>query len=131
MGHSFVITGVFIALFALLQVPFTVVVGLRRLRTGILFADGGDVRLLRLMRAHGNFTETVPITLLAMAAAEARGAPGWLLVTGGGVLLLGRSVHYASLLRGTGDGLDRAAGMVLTFLVLGGFGLYSLLLASW
>jgi uncharacterized protein len=67
------VTAGFVAIFALIQVPLTVMVGFRRVQTGIHFFDGGDLVLLRRMRAHANFTETVPITLLAMAAAELSG----------------------------------------------------------
>jgi uncharacterized membrane protein YecN with MAPEG domain len=79
---------------------------------------------MRRMRAHGNFTETVPITLLAMAAAELAGAPRWLLWGGGAVLLAGRSLHLATLVR-AGWGIGRAFGMILTFVPMGGFGLFA------
>lgn len=116
----------FAGLFALLQIPITVAVGLRRLRTDIHFLDGGDARLTRLMRAHGNFTETVPISLLAMAAAELRGAPTWLVVTGGCLLLLGRALHYTTILR-SGFGHGRAVGMVFTFVSMASFGGFAVL----
>jgi len=79
----------FIGLFAVMQVPITVTVGYRRLQTRIAFFDGGDRTLLRRLRAHGNFTETVPSSLLAMTGAELTGAPPWLLWSGGAALLAG------------------------------------------
>ena len=69
------VTILFVALFALVQIPVTMAVGFRRAKTGIQFMDGGDRVLLKRMRAHGNFTETVPMALFAMAAAELSGAP--------------------------------------------------------
>jgi hypothetical protein len=84
-------TILFIGIFTLIQIPLTVMVGFRRVQTGIPFMDGGDQALLRRMRAHANYTETVPIVLLAMAAAEVAQAPQWLLWTGGVSLLTGRS----------------------------------------
>lgn len=107
------VTIVFVAVFALIQIPMTVAVGLRRLQTDVQFMDGGDSVLLQRMRAHGNFTETVPIALLAMAAAELAGAPHVLLWSGGTALLLGRLVHYATIVT-TGFGIGRAIGMLLT-----------------
>ena len=98
------VTIVFVAVFALIQIPMTVAVGLRRLQTDVQFLDGGDNVLLQRMRAHGNFTETVPIALLAMAAAELAGAPHALLWAGGTALLLGRLVHYATIVT-TGFGI--------------------------
>lgn len=115
------ITVLFIGLFALLQVPLTVLVGYRRVQTDIQFFDGGDLVLLRRMRAHGNFTETVPIVLLAMAGAEVSGASHWALWAGGVSLLVGRCMHAAILIT-RGWGLPRAIGMILTFLPMLGFG---------
>ncbi len=91
------VTITFIGIFALIQVPLTVMVGFRRLQTGIQFLDGGDLTLLRRMRAHANFTETVPIVLLAMAAAELSGVPDWALWSGGLSLLIGRLMHAVIL----------------------------------
>jgi uncharacterized membrane protein YecN with MAPEG domain len=115
----------FIGLFAVMQVPITITVGYRRLQTRIPFFDGGDGTLMRRMRAHGNFTETVPISLLAMAGAELTGAPHWLLWSGGAALLAGRLVHLATLVRSEW-GIGRAIGMILTFVSMGGFGLLTL-----
>jgi uncharacterized membrane protein YecN with MAPEG domain len=119
--HPIPVTVVFVGVFALIQVPLTVMVGFRRAQTGIQFFDGGDQTLLRRMRAHANYTETVPIVLLAMAAAELSGAPGWALWAGGLSLLVGRLTHAAILVtRGWGNA--RAIGMILTFLPMAGFG---------
>ena len=114
-------TVLFSGIFALIQIPLTVLVGFRRVQTGIQFMDGGDQQLLQRMRAHGNYTETVPITLLAMAAAEFAQAPDWLLWTGGSSLLIGRLMH-ATILVVKGWGLPRAIGMVLTFMPMALFG---------
>jgi uncharacterized membrane protein YecN with MAPEG domain len=117
---------VFIGLFAVMQVPITGTVGYRRFQTGVPFFDGGDHTLMRRMRAHGNFTETVPMTLLAMAAAELAGAPHWLLWSGGFVLLVGRLIHFATLMQSEW-GIGRAVGIVLTLISMGGFGLLALI----
>lgn len=118
---SIPVTLLFIGVFAIIQVPLTVLVGYRRAQTKIQFFDGGDQVLLRRMRAHGNFTETVPIVLLAMAGAELSGAPHWALWAGGLSLLVGRCMH-AAILIARGWGLPRAIGMILTFLPMLGFG---------
>lgn len=119
------ITTLFVGIFVLMQIPLTVMVGYRRARTGIQFFYGDDQTLLRRMRAHGNFTETVPIVLVAMAAAELTGAPAWLLWTGGLSLLVGRLMHAAILVI-KGWGLPRALGMILTFVPMLGFGVWCL-----
>lgn len=126
MTSPLIATLFFIALFALIQIPMTIRVGLRRLHTQISFLDGGDETLLRRYRAHGNFTETVPITLFAMAAAELSGAPSWLIWTGGGLLLAGRLLHYATLVS-AGWGNGRAIGMMLTMTPMAVFPAFVLL----
>jgi len=117
------ITSLFVGIMVLMQIPLTVMVGYRRAKTGIQFFDGGDQTLLRRMRAHGNFTETVPIALIAMLVAEITGAPAWLLWTGGVSLLVGRLMHAAILVI-KGWGLPRAIGMILTFVPMLGFGVW-------
>jgi uncharacterized protein len=119
------ISALFIGIFVVLQIPLTVMVGYRRARTGIQFFDGGDQTLLRRMRAHGNYIETVPIVLIAMTASELTGAPEWLLWAGGVSLFVGRLMH-ASILVLKGWGLPRAIGMILTFLPMLGFGVWCL-----
>lgn len=119
------ITTVFIGLLAIAQIPLTVMVGHYRLKSGIHFLDGGDKTLLRRMRAHGNFTETVPIVLLAMAASELGGLAASFLWLGGASLIVGRFMHATTIIR-VGWGNARAAGMILTFLPMLGFGLWCL-----
>ena len=123
--ESLSITILFVGIFALLQIPMTVMVGFRRVQTGIQFLDGGDQALLRRMRAHANYTETVPITLIAMAAAEISSLAAMWLWLGGFSLLIGRLLH-AAILVSKGWGHPRAVGMIMTFLPMGGFGFWAI-----
>ncbi len=120
-----IITPLFVGILILLQIPFTFLVGVRRLKTNIMLLDGGDETLTRRMRAHGNFTETVPITLIAMAMAEMGGAPSLALWLGGSFLLVGRITHAATLLTNP-KGNGRAIGMVLTVLAMAILGYFAL-----
>ena len=79
-------------------------VGLRRVKTGIMLLHGEDEELLKRIRAHGNFTEYVPLALFGLAGMELVGAPGWLVLATGTALVAGRAVHYATL-RGSVNGL--------------------------
>lgn len=119
----------FAGLLILLQVVMTAFVGLFQVKSGIAFLDGGNVTMTRRMRAHGNFTETVPIALLVMVLTELSAAPAPLLWSGGFALLAGRMMHaYAIVKHGTSPA--RAVGMFLTVLpmtVFGGFLVWSLL----
>ncbi len=126
------IAPLFAGLLIVLQVVMTAFVGLFRVKSGIEFLDGGNVTMTRRMRAHGNFTETVPIALLVMVLAELSAAPALLLWSGGFALLAGRLMHAYSIVKhGTSPG--RAVGMFLTVLpmtVFGGFLVWSILTSS-
>ena len=119
------ITSLFIALFALMLIPLTGMVGYRRAQKNIHFLHGDDETLLRLIRAQGNFTETVPMALLAMAAAELCAMPAWALWVGGSALLGGRVMHAWAVAR-IGWTPARGYGMLLTLLALAWFGLWTL-----
>lgn len=86
----------------------------RRLRIGI--GDEGNEELARRIRAHGNFTEYVPIALLLILAGELAAAPDWMLHALGATLVVGRVVHAWSLPAHSIGG--RTAGMMLTFIVI-------------
>lgn len=121
MEFPLTITLYFIAVLVLIQVPMGLFVGFYRAKTGIMFLDGGDDKLMRRMRAHANYTEYVPITLLALAAAELAGVPPGLLWGAGTVLIAARLIHYAAIIQ-VGPDIGRAigaAGNTLIMLVLG------------
>lgn len=130
MPNPIPITTIATGAFALAQVPLTVLVSYMRGRTGIQFLDGGNDVLLRRIRAHANFTETVPITLLAMACAEFAGASPGALWRGAASLFLGRAIHVWAALDRRGWGLPRIVAMVLTFYAMAGFGIQCLKAAA-
>lgn len=113
------------ALFVLMSIPMAIAVGVRRAKTGILLLHGQDDELLRLIRAHGNFVEYVPLALLALAGGEVAGTPVWLVAACGAALVLARIVHYFGLRasagskgRAIGAGLTTATMLVLALAIL-------------
>ena len=123
---DFHVTLFFVGLLAVLQVPATFFVILHRLKTKVVISDGGNPALLRRIRAHGNFTETVPITLIAMAAADYSGAGDAFLWVAGGGLVVGRIAHFFSVALTDGPSVMRVLGMVLTLSAMLTFGGYAL-----
>jgi uncharacterized protein len=112
---------------AVSQIILATLVIRRRRMMGIGFLDGGDAVLLKRIRTHGNFTETVPLMLLQLLMLELAGLPrGWLWSLGT-ALLLSRSLHAWGLLGAARPG--RFAGTLLTLLVLGAQALAALALA--
>ncbi|MBL8309537.1 MAG: MAPEG family protein [Burkholderiales bacterium] len=115
--NSVSVSLLFAACCGLLQCVLTALVIIRRAQTGVDFLDGGDLQLLRRMRAHGNLSETAPMALLLMALLELGGlGRAWL--TGFGIaLLLGRLLHAHSLLTNNAA-WSRRGGMTLTLAVI-------------
>jgi hypothetical protein len=75
----------------------------------------GESRLLeRYVRAHANFAEYAPLSLLLLALLELGGRPGWLLHLLGLALLAGRVAHAWSFSAAELRLRSRAAGMLLT-----------------
>ncbi len=120
--NSVTLTSVHVTLFfaaccALMQCVLTGLVVARRLQARVSFLDGGDKQLLRRIRAHGNFTETVPMALLLMALLELSGLAKIWLISFGMALLIGRVLHATSLLTNNAR-WSRAGGMMLTLGVI-------------
>ncbi len=119
------LTLLFAGLCALLQCALTVLVIGHRVQVRVNLMEGGDQVLLRRIRAHGNFTETVPMALILMGLLELRGLQSSWLRALGICLLLGRVLHAISLLT-NGAMWGRQAGMVLTLNVLSVGGVLSI-----
>lgn len=112
------ITALYAAVLALILVVLSVRVIAVRRRLRIAVGDAGDDTLARRIRAHGNFTEYVPIALILMLSGEVAGAPAWMLHALGATLVVGRLTHAWSLSAHSIPG--RTIGMTLTFIVLVG-----------
>ena len=91
------VTLLFAAIFGVLHVIFTLRVGGYRFRSGISLGDGGDKELLNRIRAHGNFTENVPMGLLLLLLNDLNGLAESTLVILGSVLLAARVLHYLTI----------------------------------
>ena len=123
------ITTFFAGVLTLAQVGLSVAVSVGRARTRIELLDGGHPGLQRRIRAHGNFIENVPLALVAMALLETAGLGAAWLWAGGAGFVVGRALHAVSLLSGQAIGA-RYGGMLLTLLVLTGFGVACILVRS-
>lgn len=126
---TFTITPLFIALFAIMNLVLIFPIGPYRAKIGIPFW-GGEDKLDRMVRGHGNFIEVVPISLITMATAELLGANSTLVLGSGAALLLSRLLHYITL-QSSPMGNGRLIGTLismLTTVVLVGAILYQLYL---
>jgi uncharacterized protein len=88
----------------------------RKLR--IALGDGGHDALQRAMRAHANFAEYVPLSLLCIYFCELHAAPGWMLHALGTTLVLARLLHAYGISSHQVKFPFRPAGLALTLTVL-------------
>lgn len=93
---SISITPIFVAIFVVIQIAMVFPIGPYRAKVGIPFW-GGDEKLDRMVRGHGNFIEFVPVFLLALGCAEFLGANDLLIWCCGGFMVVSRIVHYVTI----------------------------------
>ena len=102
-------------LLGLLAVSLTVSVGRVRTRKKINLGDGGDAEMLAAIRAHGNFMEFVPLTLL-MIYLPSDFSGYWAVAGQSLALLIARVLHAGGMLGFIPYG--RVAGAVITTVLL-------------
>lgn len=109
-------SSLYAALSALLIVGLSFkVISLRRAKK-VSLGEGNDPQLQIAIRAQGNATEYIPITLILLILLELSGAPTALLHSGGIAMLAGRLLHAKGLL--SGNLRYRVLGMQITFFTL-------------
>ena len=91
------ITPIYIALLGILFVPFTMRVGLYRVKNEIIIGDGKDEELIRRIRGQGNFVETVPLAVVLVLLMEILGAGDTWLHALCALLVGGRLLHYLGI----------------------------------
>ena len=91
------ITPIYIALLGILFVPFTMRVGLYRVKNEIIIGDGKDDELIRRIRGQGNFVETVPLAVVLLLLMEILGAGDTWLHVLCALLVGGRLMHYLGI----------------------------------
>jgi uncharacterized membrane protein YecN with MAPEG domain len=98
----------------------------RPLKVGV--GDGGNMILLRRIRAHGNFTENVPLFLILLGLLEfATGGDLWL--WGAAILFIIARIAHAFGMDREGANPLRVGGVTINWLVLLGLGIYAIVLA--
>jgi len=112
------ITSLYAGIFAIMTVVLAIGVIRQRGRKQVSVGDAGDPELQTAMRKFGNFTEYVPIALIAILLLENQGAPGWAVHAAGTAMLVGRVLHALGLDATKGPTFGRFTGTLLTFITL-------------
>ncbi|SJM89591.1 MAPEG family protein [Crenothrix polyspora] len=82
----------------------------------VKLGDGNEPELQAAIRAHGNATEYIPISLILLVLLDVNKAPGLLIHVGGCLIVAGRIVHAKALLS---DNLQfRVLGMQITLITI-------------
>lgn len=110
-----IVTSIFASLLAAIYIRLAFnVIHLRR-KNKVPLGNGGFSDLEKAIRAHGNFSEYVPIALILMACLELNGAPWWLVTLFGITLAAGRGFHAIGIQQEPEHFENRIRGMRLTF----------------
>ncbi len=123
------ITALYAGILALIAITLGGVIGPIRLRTGISILHGENMVLATAVRRHGNFTESVPLALILLAALELNGCSAGLLHGLGIALVVARIAHPIGLrhdnvrnpLRGLGAGVTTLVTLIAAVMLIWGF----------
>lgn len=116
------VSALFIAAAAVVLISLSVPTMLMRRKHKVAIGVGDNATIERYMRAQANAAEYLPMMALLMLAMELQGAPHWLLMALGGIMLLGRFSHAYGLLVAEPNHKDfkfRVFGMTCTWSCLG------------
>jgi hypothetical protein len=112
-----VTTALFAGLLGLMKVGLGLRVSLQRASRGISLGDQDDDTMRRRIRAHGNFSENVPMALILLMLIEMLHASELTIFVLGAVLLAGRLLHWLGL-SGNAEAFNRVTGMIMTWGVI-------------
>jgi uncharacterized membrane protein YecN with MAPEG domain len=104
----------FAAAAALVNIWLAMRCGKARGTAKVSIGDGGDEALIRRMRAHANFIEQTPITLVLVGLVELAGKGGTWLTTACTLFIIGRIAHAYGMDEGFKAG--RPIGMLTAML---------------
>jgi hypothetical protein len=99
----------------LIYLVLTIRVVRGRWKHRVSLGDGDNAAMQRLIRAHGNFGEYVPLLLILMALLEASGASRSVLAGAGIALVIGRISHAIGIETPKAPNPYRFVGGLITF----------------
>jgi uncharacterized membrane protein YecN with MAPEG domain len=111
------VSTLYVGLNGLIGLVLAMLVSRRRMAAKISIGDGGDPELMRVIRAHANFSEYAPLALLFIVVLELGPAPSWLLHALGATFTVGRLAHAQGMIASARPGPARGLGVLATWLV--------------
>jgi len=116
--NSLNITGLYLALLALLYLALSVNIIRYRLKFQIGIGSNGNKTLAKAIRVHANFIEYTPIAMLLLACYELSGGNEVVVHSLGALFFVGRVLHVKGLSSSIGVTKERQFGMLSSFLVI-------------
>jgi uncharacterized protein len=113
-----IVTTFYASILGLMAALLTIQVIIKRVRLGVESGDGGKPAMAQAIRAHGNFAEHVPFTLLLLACVESIGGVPLFIHILGLLLITARCLSAWGLSRSLDPSLPRQAGASMTILVI-------------
>jgi len=114
-------------LLGLMLIALSMRVSLARRDANVMIGDGGNDVLHRWIRAHGNFVEFVPFSLLLLALSEHLNLGTLFVHLLGLLLLLSRVSHAYALVQTDGVTAARGFGALGTLAVIGITSIYCII----
>lgn len=108
-------TPLYAAILGLVYVCLSILAVKARRRNQVALGDGGKADLQRAIRAHANFIEYTPITLLLLYFYEMLGQPAFIINIIALAFTAGRLIHAYNISRADEKIALRVTGMALTF----------------
>lgn len=106
------------ALLGLMKLALGISVTKYRFQNKIMWGDASDDGMARRIRAHANFTEWVPGTLILLGLIEMMGVSPIIIALLGAMLIIARILHAVGLM-GSAEAFNRATGIVINWATLG------------
>jgi uncharacterized protein len=124
------ITAFYASVLGLMAASLTILVIIKRVRLGVESGDGGKPAMAQAIRAHGNFAEHVPFTILLLACVESIGGVPLTIHILNVLLIVARCLSAFGLSRSLDPSLPRQAGASITLLVIVMTSFYGLTLSK-
>lgn len=115
---SLPITSFVAVLLSLLMVGMAIRIGMMRRANKIGAGDGKNKGLAKLIAAHSNAVDNIPLGIILLALAEIQGANASLLATCGIIFVSARGMSAFGLKQHAGHSPGRFYGIILTWLSL-------------
>lgn len=121
------ITALYAGILALMVVALGINVTVHRVKLRVPLGDGGDRKMLRMIRIHGNAAEYVPLALALMLAYEVNGGRPLALHIVGIALVVGRVLQTWDLWESEKARFGRICGQSLASLSIAALAVLNLL----